>query len=139
MFSFYEKKTHTVEIKETTHLTSWTIDDEIQLNQFNLQIDELRQKLEIEDGKASEHIEDFEEFIGLKEQIRVLEIKLKKMTHSILEEYLDESDPNISESAIEGDSDWLICPKCNDAWESNSLKAMVICPKCDRAFHNPRK
>ena len=64
--------------------------------------------------------------------------KLKKMTLSILEKYLRQSDSNISESAIEGDSNWLICPRCNDAWESNSLKAMVICPKCDRALHNPR-
>ena len=63
--------------------------------------------------------------------------KLKKMAFSILEEYLGQSDSNISESAIEGDSNWLICPKCNDAWESDSLKAMVICPKCDRALHNP--
>ncbi len=63
--------------------------------------------------------------------------KLKKMAFSILEEYLGQPDSNISESAIEGDSNWLICPKCNDAWESDSLKAMVICPKCDRALHNP--
>jgi len=65
--------------------------------------------------------------------------KLKKMTLSILEEYLGQSDLNISESAIEGDSNWLICPNCNDAWENDSLKAMVICPKCDRALHNPRR
>lgn len=64
--------------------------------------------------------------------------KLQKMTLSILEEYLGQSDSNISERAIEGDPNWLICPKCNDAWESDSLKAMVICPKCDRALHNPR-
>lgn len=63
--------------------------------------------------------------------------KLKKMAFPILEEYLGQSDLNISESAIEGDSNWLICPKCNDAWEADSLKAMVICPKCDRALHNP--
>ncbi len=63
--------------------------------------------------------------------------KLKKMTFSLLEEYLGQSDLSISESAIEGDFNWLICPKCNDAWESDSLKAMVICPKCDCAFHNP--
>lgn len=64
--------------------------------------------------------------------------KLKKMTVSMLEEYLKQSDSNISTSAIEGDPNWLICPKCNDAWESNSLKAMVICPKCNHALHNPR-
>jgi len=64
--------------------------------------------------------------------------KLKKMTVYILEEYLGQSDLSISVSAVEGDADWLICPNCNDAWKSNSMKAMVICPKCDCAFHNPR-
>ncbi|MFY7842684.1 MAG: hypothetical protein ACOVOR_01530 [Rhabdochlamydiaceae bacterium] len=59
------------------------------------------------------------------------------MTLPILEEYLGQSDSNISESAIKGDPNWLICPKCNDAWESDSLKAMVVCAKCERALHNP--
>lgn len=86
----------------------------------------------IEDGSISRwkgnHREDIHNAIS----------KLQKMTLSILEEYLGQSDSNISERAIEGDPNWLICPKCNDAWESDSLKAMVICPKCDRALHNPR-
>ena len=63
--------------------------------------------------------------------------KLKKMILSILEEYLGQPDSDVLESAIKGDSNWLICPKCNDAWKSDSLKAMVICPKCSCAFHNP--
>ena len=86
----------------------------------------------IEDGSISRwkgnHREDIHNAIS----------KLQKMTLSILKEYLGQSDSNISERAIEGDPNWLICPKCNDAWESDSLKAMVICPKCDRALHNPR-
>ncbi|MBS0626065.1 MAG: hypothetical protein JSS32_08455 [Verrucomicrobia bacterium] len=64
--------------------------------------------------------------------------KLKAMTATILDEYLGLSDSNISESAILLESNWLMCQRCNDAWESDSLKAMVICPKCDRALHNPR-
>lgn len=86
----------------------------------------------IEDGSISRWKGNY------REDVHIAISKLKKMTLSIFEEYLRQSDTNISERAIEGDSNWLICPKCNDAWESDSSKAMVICPKCDRAFHNPR-
>jgi Zn finger protein HypA/HybF involved in hydrogenase expression len=73
-----------------------------------------------------------------KEDTRNAILKLKKLAVSILEEYLEKSDANVLESAIEGGSNWLICPKCNDAWQSDSLKAMVICPTCDCALHNSR-
>ena len=86
----------------------------------------------IEDGSISRWRGNFTEDIH--ESIS----KLKKMTTSLLEEYLQTSDPNIRESAVEVNSQWLMCPKCNDVWESHSLDAMIICPKCDRAFHNPR-
>lgn len=63
---------------------------------------------------------------------------LKKMTNSLLEEYLNKSDPMIEEAAIVVENNWLICPKCLDAWISDSLTPMVICPKCEHALHNPR-
>lgn len=72
-----------------------------------------------------------------KEDIHNAVSKLKMMTNTIIEEYLNKSDLNISENAIHGGANWLICPKCNDAWESDSIKAMVICPNCHHAFHNP--
>jgi hypothetical protein len=75
---------------------------------------------------------------GFEEDLHKSVAKLKRMTNSLLDEYLRISDPNILEIAIEVNSDWIICPKCNDAWESNSTDAMVVCPKCERAFHNPR-
>ncbi len=86
----------------------------------------------IEDGSISKWKGNYQEDIhnGIK--------KLKKMIISMLEEYLGRSDSNILEKAIIGDTCWLICPKCNDAWESDSLTAMVVCPKCCRALHNPR-
>lgn len=64
--------------------------------------------------------------------------KLKNMTDFLIEEYLKMPDPQIFESAIAASSNWLICPKCNDAWESSSLNAMVVCSICECAFHNPR-
>ena len=63
---------------------------------------------------------------------------LKQMASNLLEKYLMIPDPKIEEIAIEGNSKWLICPSCNDAWESISSKAMVVCPKCDQVCHNPR-
>ena len=33
---------------------------------------------------------------------------------------------------------WLMCPKCFDAWESDSVLGMVRCPKCSTTFLNPK-
>lgn len=52
---------------------------------------------------------------------------------------LEFPDPDISEKAQIGDSEWLICPTCMDAWLSPSgLDALVICPKCHHKMQNPR-
>lgn len=85
----------------------------------------------IEDGSISKWQGNF------KDDIQKSISNLKNMAASILEEYLKTSDPNILETAIEASPNWLICPKCNNAWESISLNAMVVCPKCECAFHNP--
>lgn len=73
-----------------------------------------------------------------KEDMQTSINKIKNMTSLILENYLENSDVNISEKAEDAGLNWLICPKCNDAWETDSLKAMVICPNCESALHNPR-
>ena len=36
------------------------------------------------------------------------------------------------------EDDWLLCPKCFDAWESVSRHGMVQCPKCATVMKNPR-
>ena len=54
------------------------------------------------------------------------------------QKYLETPDSSIEGHATELDKEWLFCPNCLDAWESNSRDAMVICPKCNHAFHNPR-
>jgi len=64
--------------------------------------------------------------------------ELQQMVSDLLSEYLKIPDPNISKTAIEGDSTWLICPNCFDAWESTSSDAMVFCPVCEHVCHNPR-
>lgn len=52
---------------------------------------------------------------------------------------LEFPDPSISETAQIGDAEWLICPKCIDAWQSkNDRDALVKCPKCKTIFNNPR-
>jgi hypothetical protein len=86
----------------------------------------------IEDGSVSRWKENYQE-----DMHHVL-LKLKKMAGILLGEYLEKPDLNILETAIEEDSNWFICPKCKDAWESDSLKTMIICPNCECALHNPR-
>jgi hypothetical protein len=52
---------------------------------------------------------------------------------------LEFPNPLISDTAEIGDRDWLICPKCIDAWKSESnLDALVRCPICTTVLNNPR-
>src|SRR5207249_1352273 len=85
----------------------------------------------IEDGSILRWKGDF------KEDLHKSISQLKSMVVSIVEEYLKNSDLSILETASSIGANWLICPKCNEGWESDSSKAMVICPKCACAFHNP--
>lgn len=60
------------------------------------------------------------------------------MTYKALMD-LEFPDPNITEMAQIGDSEWLICPICIDAWSHASDRdAMVRCPKCLKTLQNPR-
>ena len=36
------------------------------------------------------------------------------------------------------DGEWLMCPKCFDAWESGSRDGLCRCPACDELLRNPR-
>ncbi len=48
-------------------------------------------------------------------------------------------DYSVSDLAQVGDSEWLICPDCMDAWNSpGDNDGMVICPTCKKMMHNPR-
>jgi hypothetical protein len=51
---------------------------------------------------------------------------------------LEFADNSIEEKATIIKDKWLMCPKCIDAWESNSTFGMVECPKCKTIMHNPR-
>jgi hypothetical protein len=103
----------------------WKDDFQVEVNTLEMVHDS------IEDGSISKWRENPQETV----QVSIL--KLKEMTTLLLEKYLRLSDPNILEVAILADSNWVICSKCNDAWESNSTNAMVICPKCECLLHNP--
>ncbi len=102
-------------------------------DRFQIEINSLEMiQNSIEDGSISRWRGNF------KEDIHKSISDLKKMITSLLAEYLKRSDPTVLESAIEADPNWLMCPKCIDAWESSSREVMVVCPKCESAFHNPR-
>lgn len=46
---------------------------------------------------------------------------------------------SISEKAQIGDQEWLICPKCFKAWQSESqIDAIVKCPQCQTQLNNPK-
>jgi len=52
---------------------------------------------------------------------------------------LEFPDPAISKVAQIGDSEWLLCPDCHDAWnDSDSKTGMVRCPSCKKIMQNPR-
>lgn len=75
-----------------------------------------------------------------KEDERNAVMKIKNLTSSLLEEYLSRFSPEIVVTAISENVEnfpWLICPKCYEAWELDSYKAMVICPKCESVLNNP--
>ena len=48
-------------------------------------------------------------------------------------------DSSISETAQIGDTTWLVCPICIDAWENKNCRdALVKCPNCLQILKNPR-
>lgn len=52
---------------------------------------------------------------------------------------LEFPDPTISDIAeVMEDGEWFFCPKCNNAWESQSLDGMVKCPNCGTILKNPK-
>lgn len=52
---------------------------------------------------------------------------------------MDREYPNasIKDAALQIERDWLMCPKCDEAWESKSILALVKCPKCFSLLNNP--
>ena len=44
----------------------------------------------------------------------------------------------IREIAEDLGEDWLMCPLCQEAWQSQSTYGMIECPQCKSKLHNPR-
>ena len=65
-------------------------------------------------------------------------IDLNKLISDLTQTYLTTPDTKIKETATIGDSEWLLCPYCHDAWKSSTQNAMVECLNCERISHNPR-
>lgn len=105
---------------------SWKADFQSKINFLEIIYDS------IEDGSISRWKGNF------KEDLDKTVLDLKSMVSILVDEYLKMPDSSITETAIEVDSKWLICPNCNDAWESISSDAMAVCPKCEHVYHNPR-
>jgi len=55
-------------------------------------------------------------------------------------EFMDLEFPNpsiVDDAEVFGEG-WLLCPKCDEEWESHSVEGMVRCPKCMALLSNPR-
>ena len=67
--------------------------------------------------------------------------KLKELAHRLISEgeqdELSKSILEIKDNAQEIGNFWLMCPICQEAWESTSKSAMVRCPNCKSKLHNP--
>lgn len=46
--------------------------------------------------------------------------------------------PEIKNVAQDLGENWLMCPLCQDAWQSQTKDGMVLCPKCNNKLHNPK-
>jgi hypothetical protein len=46
---------------------------------------------------------------------------------------------DVVEAAEAVDGTWLLCPKCGDAWETDSVFGMVECSRCGVKLANPRR
>jgi hypothetical protein len=53
-------------------------------------------------------------------------------------EELGEPLSEIKEIATEIAENWLMCPLCQEAWETQSTYGMVRCPACNHKLHNPK-
>jgi hypothetical protein len=50
---------------------------------------------------------------------------------------LEFPDPEVNLKAEKLEDNWLMCPICIDAWQTDSKAGMVMCPKCKNVMHNP--
>lgn len=50
---------------------------------------------------------------------------------------LEFPDPSLSKVATNLGDGWLMCPDCDEAWETSSSDGMVRCPKCRLLMNNP--
>ena len=75
-------------------------------------------------------------------QFELSEEDLQKIADRLIdegerEEMLDPI-PSVNEKADDLGENWLLCPMCIDAWQTDSTYGMVECPKCMQIMHNPK-
>ncbi len=46
-------------------------------------------------------------------------------------------DDNIQLKGLILEDNWIMCPECDESWQSNESSAMVNCPSCWKRMHNP--
>lgn len=62
---------------------------------------------------------------------------LKKMTESKLHNLRMQPNSDLRK-AEELRDNWLMCPLCQEAWETTTEYALIKCPGCKQWLHNPK-
>ncbi|MDN3504630.1 MAG: hypothetical protein P0S95_03540 [Rhabdochlamydiaceae bacterium] len=67
--------------------------------------------------------------------------ELNKLADKLIEEgdreELTDSLQEVKEVATILEGRWLMCPFCQESWESESKLSLVRCPNCSNLSHNP--
>lgn len=74
---------------------------------------------------------------GYQKDIEQSFVHIKSLVTTMLESYVSQIDPDIRDVALKLADDWVMCPYCQEAWQTNTQDKMVICPKCSSASINP--
>ena len=104
-------------------------------------------------GKIASRFSDFEEDLAnypgiyyTKSEVRKKIIETKEKLKINFDNFQMDSEKKdlgkpileIREIAEDLGEDWLMCPLCQEAWQSQSTYGMVECPQCKSKLHNPR-
>lgn len=75
-------------------------------------------------------------------QFKLTTDELKELAKKLIlegeKEELSAPIPEIKDIAEDLGDNWLLCPLCHEAWQSQSKYGMVLCPKCSNKLHNPK-
>ena len=84
-------------------------------------------------------LQEEKRFISQKNQLIIDEIlsDIANKTQQLIQNELLRPNYTIKTTATLLQNKWLLCPLCQETWESESTHAMIRCPNCNHLLHNP--